>query len=119
MKRLGLVLAIAVIASAALIVTATRLNRDASAQTTAAPIFLAEVASWQTSKTDPTNWEWQAFEDGSLRVIFSLDPAACPQIQAPAGVIGAYINDQAVIGAIQDSTDAVTMCEAQFTRVNG
>jgi len=118
MKRLGLAAVAAVLLISVVGLTIIQQwGGDARAQGTKAPILVLEVASWTEGDAKPADWQWQAFDDGSLHVAFL--PDACQKIALPAGVTATYADDQGASSTAAGPGEPVTMCEAVFSRANG
>jgi hypothetical protein len=120
MKRLGLLAGVTVLAVAVLGWAFMQRDYDAHAQGTKAPILVLEVRSWSTTDSgepDPSSWQWQALDDGSLHIAFY--PDACQTIALPAGITATYTNPDEPNATTAGPADAIEMCEAVFSRANG
>jgi hypothetical protein len=120
MKRFGLaVVAVALLVSVMGLAVGQR-GDDARAQGTKAPILVMEVASWATGDADPTAWQWQALESGSLHVAFwTPGKLACAKVALPAGITATYADADGKTATAAGPADAAEMCEAVFSRANG
>jgi hypothetical protein len=79
-----------------------------------------EVASWATGDADPTAWQWQALESGSLHIAFwTPGKMACAKIALPAGITATYADTDGKTATAAGPADAAEMCEAVFSRANG
>ena len=120
MKRFGMaVVAVALLISVFALAVGQR-GDDARAQGAKAPILVMEVASWAKGDADPTGWQWQALESGSLHVAFwTPGKMACAKITLPAGITATYANKDGKTATVAGPGDAAEMCEAVFSRANG
>ena len=120
MKRL---MVLAVVSGIAVVVLGLGLMQrldGVQAQNTNAPILVLEVRSWVEADVDPTSWQWQALEDGSLHVgFYSPGELTCVDITVPAGVTATYSGPDEPNAIVAGPSESITMCEAVFTRVNG
>ena len=95
-------------------------RRDAGAQKSGGPILVMEVASWADGKSDPTTWQWQALDDGSLHIgFYAPGKPACVKVTVPEGVTATWSGPDQANTTIAGPADPIQMCEAVFSRVNG
>ena len=120
MKRFGVAaVAIALLVSVVGLAIGQR-GDDARAQGTKAPILVMEVASWAEGDADPTGWQWQALENGSLHVAFwTPGKMACAKTKLPAGITATFATRDGKTTTAAGPAAAAEMCEAVFSRANG
>ena len=93
---------------------------NAGAQKSGGPILVMEVASWTDGKSDPTAWQWQALDDGSLHIgFYAPGKPACANVTVPAGVTATWSGPDQANTTIAGPAEPLEMCEAVFSRVNG
>jgi hypothetical protein len=96
------------------------LRGDAGAQKSGGPILVMEVASWTEGKSDPTTWQWQALDDGSLHIgFYAPGKPACANVTLPEGVTATWSGPDQANTTVAGPADPIEMCEAVFSRVNG